>query len=315
MQRVEHTHYALVKPEVRVLVEIGSAHLLDVAHRVVSQPHRACGEAKRMVESVAREENLTNPPLVGEQAFFALSEQPLVKPISCALAGRAYTILLGDKEHMPYRDGGDLVARALHATTVEDLEPSLPCPRIIVRQLDDLSLDHLLLAITKLACKQTREERDCREDLAGGLKFIHQCGAMPVLLDNEQDVVIWYNLVALSVDVRLMVWGVRGSFLGTALAFICILLISTRLISVLPLVFQLLVGQLVIGWPVGGWRLVGHVVWWTREQMWMLRGEVRWWLSEARQQGEGRALSSGRDVRKEQILGALIHGECFLSVG
>jgi hypothetical protein len=71
---------------------------------------------------------------------------------------------------------------------------------------------------------------------------------------------------------------------------------------VLSLVFQLLVGQLVIGWPVGGWRLVGHVVWWTREQMWMLRGEVRWWLSEARQQGEGRALSSGLDVRKEQVL-------------
>jgi hypothetical protein len=55
----------------------------------------------------------------------------------------------------------------------------------------------------------------------------------------------------------------RGWFVGTGIIgvpSICILLIRTRLISVLSLVFQLLVGQLVIGWPVGGWRLVGHVV-------------------------------------------------------
>lgn len=90
------TQYAIIEPQVCVLSEAKRAFLFDVTDRIVCQPSRAFGKAERIVESVAREENLADPLLIVEEASSCLRIDPFVEPLLRVFASRTDTVLLGD---------------------------------------------------------------------------------------------------------------------------------------------------------------------------------------------------------------------------
>lgn len=127
----KHTLDALIKPKARVMFELLRALFRDVAGAVVDQPHCACSEAKRMVKSMAREEDLADFVVTCEDALCTLGKKPLVKPPASISAFRVDRVFVCDAEDMP--DSRDLgVVAQVAETSMHHLQPDFPRTRVVV---------------------------------------------------------------------------------------------------------------------------------------------------------------------------------------